>query len=41
MFLAGVIWIAIVLRRHGGLMLPEAERRSVGRVGPPGQLHPV
>ena len=40
-FVAGVIWIAIVLRRDGSLMLPEAERRAVDRVGPPGQLHAV
>jgi phosphatidylglycerol---prolipoprotein diacylglyceryl transferase len=27
LFVAGVIWIAVVLRKHGSLVLPEAERR--------------
>jgi phosphatidylglycerol:prolipoprotein diacylglycerol transferase len=40
-FVAGVVWIAVVLRRHGTLALPQAERKPVDRVGPPSQLHPV
>ncbi|HEY6761702.1 MAG TPA: prolipoprotein diacylglyceryl transferase [Baekduia sp.] len=28
LFVIGVVWIAVVLRKHGGLLLPEAERRK-------------
>ena len=42
LFVAGCVWIAFVVRRHGGLMLPVAERRQRARVGPPSQqLHAV
>jgi phosphatidylglycerol:prolipoprotein diacylglycerol transferase len=42
LFVAGIIWIAIVLRRHGGLLLPAAQRPDRGRVGrPEQQLHTV
>jgi len=27
LFVIGVVWIAVVLRRHGSILLPEGERR--------------
>jgi hypothetical protein len=37
-----VVWIAVVVRRHGGLFLPEGQRRRAG-AGTPDQpqLHAV
>jgi phosphatidylglycerol---prolipoprotein diacylglyceryl transferase len=42
LFVLGVVWIAVVVRRHGGLLLPEGQRRRAG-AGTPGQpqLHAV
>jgi phosphatidylglycerol:prolipoprotein diacylglycerol transferase len=40
LFAIGAVWIAVVLRRHGGLLLPRAQRPERGRVAPPEQqLH--
>jgi phosphatidylglycerol:prolipoprotein diacylglycerol transferase len=39
LFVIGVVWIAFVLRRHGGLMLPVDERRrSTERPARDGEL---
>jgi phosphatidylglycerol:prolipoprotein diacylglycerol transferase len=41
LFVVGAVWIAILLRRHGGLMLPPAERpERAGATAQP-QLRPV
>jgi phosphatidylglycerol:prolipoprotein diacylglycerol transferase len=42
-FIIGVVWIAVVVRRHGGIVLPPGERRrrDGARAATQPQLHAV